>query len=329
MPITSGIPPDSVPLGRSPGPLENPLTEAAMHVLPVSLVEYVRGMAAAGRRFYPGSASACWVQYEPGTMIRLPIHSLQFPITGELSRLYWVRLAPLVSFLVDPDSQHPADSVLYICRDKRYSLQKLEHAARTNIRRGLREFRITFLTHAQLLRHGEQAFIDNHRKFDPAAATAEEFKRQYAGLTSGPGNVFIGAWKDDILAAFVHLVFVDDWVNISGRCAMEAFLNLRSNEVLLFAALFHFLVEKEVRIVTAGVASVDETANTPGLHRFKVKMGFKPVPVRRAFVLHPVLRPLAHQPARSLLSFSRKLFPQYRRLRLAESVLSRIGQHPA
>ena len=317
------------PREATPAVFEDPLAEPGRHILPVALADYASGAAAAGARTFPGSASTWWVEYKPGSIMRLPLHVLHHPPPSELTRLFWVRFAPLVTFLAEPDAQAPADSVHYVCRDNQYSLQKLEHAAQTNIRRGLRELRIEFLTHAQLLQHGGQAFIDTHRRFDPETGTAAEFERQYTGQVSAPGNVFIGAWKNDILAAFLYLLVVDDWVLVNGRCARHDCLNLRPNETLLFAALFHFLVEKKVRLVSAGTASIAAEADTPGLHRFKLKMGFEALPVRRVFILHPSLRPLAHQPARAALSLSRKLCPSVRWLRLMESVLKHVTTSPS
>jgi len=301
---------------------ENPLEAAGKSVRPVCLSDYVRGLAGAGRRVFPGANSSYWAQYEPGTMVRVPMHCLQPPSARELWRLHWIRLSPLVSFITEPANTAQADSTLYLCRDHAYCLQKLDHAARTNIRRGLRELKIEFLTHEQVLCSGARAFIDNHRKFNPATATAEEFRRQYSGPTGVPGNVFIGAWKDHVLAAFIHVVFVDDWVNISGRCAMDEFLNLRPNETLLYATLAYFLAANRVQVVHAGVNSIDERADAPGLHRFKLKMGFEAVPVHRAFVLHPAIRLLSRMPAQGVVSLIRRLSPASRRMRLAECVLN-------
>jgi hypothetical protein len=165
---------------------------------------------------------------------------------------------------------------------------------RRNVRRGLRELRIEPITSDQLLAHGAQAFCDTRRRVGLSDGTPEDFRRRFTWQAKCPAYVFFGAWKDDQLAAFLSITEVEDWAEI-GCFSADALLSFRPNDALFFYALSYYLTEKEYRLVSYGLSSIQAKSNRDGLHVFKTKVGFEARPVHRAFVLHPLLRPLANR----------------------------------
>jgi hypothetical protein len=224
-------------------------------------------------------------------MMRIPYFYSGVPLPGEVRRVLWQGPAALASYLLEPDDRHPANASLYLCSDHAYRLEKLAPAMRRNVRRGLQELRIEPITAAQVVSHGAQTFQDTLRRNGLRDWTSDEFRRQIALRGKYPGHVFLGAWKNDQLAGYLPILEVEDWVEITSCVSTDALLHFRPNDALLFSALRYYLVEQGRRIVSFGSSSMQPDSNRAGLHAFKTKVGFKALPVHRAFALHPLMWP--------------------------------------
>src|SRR5207248_93458 len=240
---------------------------------------------------------------------------------GELREVLWRGRAAVASYLVEPDEDHPANAWLYLCTDHDYALEKLRREVRKNVRRGLRELRITRLTPEQVLAHGAQAFCDTRRRNGLSDGTPEEFYRLFSDEAKLPEIVYFGAWKDNQLAAFMSNIEVDDWANI-GSYSMDALLRYKPNDTLMYIALTHYLMERKCRLVSSGLSSIQVESNAAGLHRFKMQVGFEARPVHRAFVAHPLLRPFVNLVTLWGVNSALRLRPTDRRLKKAGGVLA-------
>ena len=254
-------------------------------------------------------------------MMRFPVFATASPSAEELRYLHWARFAPLVSYLVQPTSTLPADGYAYVCTNSRYCLKALDHGVQGNVKRGLRDLEIRPTTLEEVLRLGEPAFRDTWRHHGWLDVSSTDFQKCFTRPQSLCGNRFFGAFRDNALLAYVGVIEVDDWAEVRVRFSTEASLNLRPNDALLFYVLAYYLVERGFRTVSAGVSSILPSANTPGLHRFKLKMGFDALPVRRVFQFHPSLRLFVCRSSLSLLRGLAKRAPGNQRLALAEHAL--------
>jgi hypothetical protein len=245
----------------------------------------------------------------------------------------WQSPAALASYHVRPDEHHPTNAWLYVCNDPQYRLEKLSPAARRNVRRGLQEFRIERITADQLRSHGVQAVRDTRRRHGIENRTKVDFP-QLAFRANCPGQRFLGAWKDDQLAAYLSILEVEDWVEIRTCVSADKFLHLRPNDALLFFALSHYLVEKACGTVTFGSSSIQSDSHRAGLHAFKTKIGFEVHPVHRAFVFHPLARPVANRLTLSGVNAALRFLPGNLRLKKVRGVLEcvrgeyRLPQEP-
>src|SRR5205085_12300160 len=116
-------------------------------------------------------------------------------------------------YLLEPDACHPANAWLYLCTDHGYTLDKLSGNMRREVTRGLKELTISSLLPDQVLTHGTQAFCETRRRLGLSDGTLEEFRKRFT--TQGlPEIVYLGAWKDNQLAAFLSILEVDNWVEI-------------------------------------------------------------------------------------------------------------------
>jgi hypothetical protein len=281
-------------LEREPG--VPPVSQAlAYSAHPRSLSEYAADLSRNGVRVLPGGSSTFWTAYGPGALMRQPSFYLAPPPAGEIRRVLWRARALLASYMLEPDADHRANAWLYSCSDHNYGFEKLDRSKRSHARTGLRELCIAPLTAEQLLAQGAAAYCDTCRRLGLSDGTKEAFRQYITGLSRLPEYVFLGAWKDAQLAAFLVILEVDHWADIQGTFSMDVLRRYRPNETLLYTALHQYLAIRRYRLVSNGVSSLAEASNAAGLHQFKTEVGFEARPVHRAFVLHPLLRPLANR----------------------------------
>jgi hypothetical protein len=287
----------------------------------MSITEYAADRARTGFRIFPGGPGTFWIGFGFGAMMRIPIFHLVPPASDELQQVLWHGPATIASYLMEPDERHPANTWLYLCTDQTYALEKLAPAMRRNVRRGLRELRIASLTYDQLLAHGAQAFCDTRRRVGLRDGTLEEFQQRFTTRRL-PEVAILGAWKDNQLAGFLSITQVDDWADITGNFSMDDLREYRPSDTLVYSALSHYLVERKCRLVTYTMSSIEADSNAEGLHRYKKKVGFEARPVHRAFVPHPLLRPLANRLTLWGVNTALRFMPADLRLKKASGVLA-------
>lgn len=290
----------------------------------LSMHEYASGLSRNGTRVVPGAQSTFWLGYESVAVMRVPTFDVTPPAPGEIRQILWRGRAGIVSYLLEPDERHPANAWLYVCTDRTYGLDKLAPAVRRNVRRGSKELRIEPVSSDQLFTHGVQAFCDTRRRVGLNDGTPAMFSRRIISRAKCSGHVFLGAWKDDKLAAFLSITEVEDWAEIESCFSMDCLLNLRPNDALMFKALSYYLVEKRCRLVSYGLSSLQAVSNEAGLHAFKTKVGFKARPVHRAFILHPFLRPFANRVTLWSINAMLRFKPGNRALKKAGGVLASV-----
>jgi hypothetical protein len=258
------------------------------------LEAYVTHLAKSNIHIFQEAEGSFWRMHGRGVMMRKPTFHLVPPDADEVNHILWKGRAAVASYLRSVDEQHLANAYLYLCTDQTYTLDKLSPVMRRNVRRGLKELEISPLTLEQLLSHGLTAFCDNRRRNGLSDGTPDVFRRRFTGFAKVPEQVFFGAWKGDQLAAFVTAIEVEDWAEL-GCFSMDAFLHCRPNDTLIYYTLHQYLVERRFRLVSYGLSSIQTDSNSAGLHNFKLKVGFQALPVHRAFVLHPLLRPFVNR----------------------------------
>lgn len=286
-----------------------------------SITEYAASLKRSGVHVVPGEAGTFWVRHESGAMVRVPKFHLAPPLARNVQHTLWRGRAAVASYLLEPDTYHPANAWLYLCTDQAYSLEKLAANARRDIRHGLRELKITPLTAEQLLTHGFPAFRDTRSRNGLNDGTMEEFRRWFNGLAKLPEIVYLGAWKDEQLAAFADITEVDDWADF-GCFSMDALRRYTPNDALVYSVISRYLIERKCRLVSYGLSSVQNESNAAGLHRFKLKLGFEARAVHRAFVPHPLMRPLFNPLTLWGVSTMLRFKPGGRHLRKAQGVLA-------
>jgi hypothetical protein len=251
-------------------------------------------------------------------MLRLPTCALNAPMAEEMRNVFRKSKAVILSYAVDACPDCPANALLYLCADREYSLDKLAKNARYDVRRGLKEFEIRPLGNAEIVRLGKIAYCDTLRRTGRSPDHRDKFETAFARPRHD--RYFLGALRMGRLAAFIQVVAVNDWVSLGGYSADE-FLPLCPNNALIFYAVQHAFRTHGVRVVDYGFSSIQTVSNADGLHRFKVKMGFQAVPVRRNFAIHPLLRPFANRVLPGIVKRLLRVSPNHPLLTKADGAL--------
>ena len=293
-----------------------------------TLEQYKSALTADGKLILPGASGTFWEGTDLRSLVLRPEFRLAAPSPAEVRRVLWQGWSPLVTYSVAPDPEHPQNAWLYVCQDQDYRLEKLDSPARRDIRRALRAFRFEFLDHATFLKHGEKCFCDTRRRNDLSDGIPEVFRDKFVHFDRNPAHRILGAWAYECLAAYVALIMVDDWVKIYPYAADDHLKGCPVNGIVHFT-LEHYLVQRKFRLVNYGLSSVQEASKASGLHKFKKKLGFECLPVHRAVVFHPLLRPLANRGSLWALRACRALFPGNSPLRRAAGLLAAyLGKTP-
>lgn len=286
-----------------------------------SIADYGASLRKSGVTVVQGEGNTFWARHESGAMVRFPNFYLIPPSPQEVRQVLWRGRAMVASYLLEPDEHHPANACHYLCADHTYALEKLATPVRHHVRQGLRNLSITPLTLEQLLAHGFPAFRDARCRNGLNDGTIEEFQQWFTGLAKLSGVVYLGAWKDEQLAAFAYIKEVNDWAEL-GCFSVDALLKYRPNDALVYSILYRYLVERRYSVVSYGLSSVQNETRAAGLHQFKLKLGFEARPVRRVFVPHPLLglliNPLTLWGVSAMLRFR----PGDRLLKKAEGILT-------
>lgn len=277
--------------------------------------DFLRELQSAGIKAISGAGNTFWLTHERFSMLRLPASVLARPSVDEISKIFRYSRSAVLSYAVTPSEERPANAVAYVCKDPKYSLEQLERPAQ--IARGLKEFEITFLDHADVFSLGRTAYYDTLAR-NGSSFGHESFEKLFKRPRRD--RRYLGAVKNERLAAFLQITHVDDWASIGGYSANE-FLPLRPNNALVFYAVHHYITEENVRVVDYGFSSIQAVSKSDGLHRFKLKMGFEAIPVHRAFVVHPMLRPLVNQVSITAVRQLLRISPRIRLLQKAEGAL--------
>jgi len=297
-------------------------TTGPAHIL--TLQEYAAALRDLGTKIVSGSGGAFWMENEHLSLIRMPTFDTQPLTEKEVNRVLRVGRTGIISYLLEPSDRQIQNAFLYICKNQNYRLENLPPSCRRNVRRGLSGLEIAHLTSDELLRHGWSAYADTRQRIGLSDGTPEQFHRRFGLRSKCSGHVFWGAWKGDVLAGFLSIVRVDRWAEVEGCFSMDAYLNLRPNDVLLYSVLSNYLCNEACEVVSYGVSSVQNMPNESGLHAFKTKVGFEAKPVHRVFLPHPFIRPFVGRVGRWGLRRLLRFSPRNRRLLKAQGMISHM-----
>lgn len=293
-----------------------------------TLQEHVQALCAQGQRARFATPRSFWLGTEMRSLALHPEFLFEVPDPAAIRHVLWRTWSPVATYVRPSDAAHPQNAWLYVCQDQGYHLGKLRSQERTNIRRAQRQFRFDFIDDETVRKHGAKAFCDTRSRVGLSDGTIAAFSSMHAAFVAHPGRAVLAAWAGEHLAAFATLVLVDDWIDLYPYAESDS-LNGRPVNGLVHYVLDYFLVQRKFRVVSLGLSSIQEESGSQGLHAFKKKVGCECRPVHRAFVFHPLMRPLANSATLWVLRALRRLRTGNPALRKACGILAcHLGVNP-
>lgn len=271
-----------------------------------------------------GEGHYLWMSHEFGSVVRFPEYNTQTPSRSEIKNVFKNFFCLVISYIVLPDNQESSNSILYLCRDKDYNIDKLSSSStRRNIRLAQRKLKYGFAESDVILAEGYKAYSDTRKKVGLSDYDRNSFEKRFLLFSKNSAHKFVAAWFGEELIAFLSLIVVEDYVIIQGTFSTNDHKNLKPNNLLVHFVLDHYLTKERFETVDYGLSSIQEKASKEGLHNFKVQCGFEPIPVIRVFKLNPVLHPLKYI-IRLLLKITLKFAPHNRVLKKAAGIFELI-----
>jgi hypothetical protein len=281
-----------------------------------------------GRRIVE-AAGAYWHSVEGDMYMSIPSHLALDPDPRELDDT--LRSVRAVGARFPTRTWAGSPSGLYVCRRRDFDLDKIARQSRRRIRRGLERCEIRPVESGELLEQGLQLNLDSMRRqgrFDPEFGERKQWKRLVAAVDKSPALSAVGAFVNGRLAAYAITCREDGWLHILHGMTRPSEMPNCPSPALHFHITRQVALDPSLEAVSAGLVSLVEL---PGLHEFKLRMGYELLPMRSAIHLHPRLAALmTSAPALGLVKAFRRLRPRDQRLERVSAVLigarrSRMG----
>jgi hypothetical protein len=288
-------------------------------VRPATVEAYYDALASDGPTPFPGSPGTFWQRHESLSMVRFPHIELRPPSPAEIRRVLWRAPAAALEYQVAPSPERPANSVLYVLEQQDLP-RAISHQARQNVRRAERELTFEFIDAGRLRAHGLRAFCETRQRNGLSDGTRGHFET-YTRAYDRVGRRLLAAWHEDELVAYMAITVVDDFALVEGSFSLTEARVMRPNDGLTSVVVDYFLAGDRCRIVSYGLAPLGPDVDLSGLHKFKTKVGFRAVPVRRCYAVHTLLRPCVNRVTAKSMDKIVSKRPQSRPLRKAAGVL--------
>jgi hypothetical protein len=286
------------------------------------LAQYSQWLGESGTPVFPGSQGTVWVDYVKGSVVRLPTHATNVPTQSELRNIFSHNYFA-AGYIIEPDAHHPANRWLYLA-DRTYDFKELSGSTRSDTRRAQRHLRFADLSWDEIRQHGEAAFCQTNARHDEPATTHEAFLHYVDTFSRNPAHHAVGAWLEDSLAAFFTIALVDDWAEMKSLFVTDLSRTYHPSEGLYHYAFDRYVIHEAFQFVSGGLGG--GLREGQGLHPFKVKVGFKAIPVHNMIAtprwVHPLLNPMTLFAAKAAL----RLNPRNRRLRAVVRILGDLVQ---
>jgi len=241
---------------------------------------------ACGFDVYRG-ASGHWYEKVPRFLLAVPTHEPIRVEPGEV-RAALRATGALGLRYVCADEDRGRESWMMVARGADYALDRLSGNNRSKVRRGLKNNTIRRISGEELIRCGEQAFLDTVGRQGRADRYGlDRWHRLLRAADREPGIEIWSAWHDDELAAYLLIMVFEDACEFYEARSRSDKLRYYPNNALVYTVTTDILVERRLPEINFGIEGLEDL---PSLDEFKLAMGFERKPVRQHVVFHPAVR---------------------------------------
>jgi hypothetical protein len=249
---------------------------------------YMKFMKAIGHQII-SSSSGYWYDVNRSFYECMPPFKIISPLNSEVNGLFRKHFMVGIKYCA-PQEKMGKLSWIYMCEEKEYDLKSVHPKMRNKVRQGMRNCAVRPITFDYLYDHGmalnRDTLVRQKRK-EPLFTKQKLWERLCQAGKEAEGAGVWGAFVKDQLAAYMITFQINEYGNILHQMSKTDLLFSHANNALGFVATKEMLASSEIETVSYGQASI---RHLPGLEEYKVRLGYKKVPMRYVVVMHPVIR---------------------------------------
>jgi hypothetical protein len=285
-----------------------------------------RFMDLRGRRVLE-TAGALWYSMDGHLYRSLPLQRTFEPNPEELDEM--LRFTRGLGANFPSQIQPGLPNGLYICRHKDYDFGSVSRSFRCKLRRGLKQCEIRRVEPA-ILDQAIQLNLDTMERqgrFDPEFGDPVRWKHFVAAVRQVPTMAVWAAFVNGRLAAYRITHREDGWLFVLYHMSRTEDLKFCPNHALDFELTREITRDRDLEAVSLGTMGL---VSKPGLHDYKLRLGYEVIPRNWAFRLHPALsRILASETLVKMANLAARIRPNDRLKQVAVVLegarLSRLG----
>ncbi len=270
-----------------------------------------------GHKVYKTSSSY-WYDAGPHVLQAFPYHWLITPDKNEIKNL--IKENQIIALRYSAPITYNEGKISYhiICNEK-FDIRMLNSKIRNAINCGLKQYKIEQISFIQLADEGwelQQSTLKRQNRSRSMNKIGWE-KLCFAANDLKGFEVF-AAISEGKLAGALIICQIDGIYNVLYSLSHSRFLKSHVNNALFYSTSCNLLERTETKGIFFTVQSLDAPAD---VDRFKLRMGFSPIPVRQNVVFNPYIKPFINP---VVLSINRQLirwFPGNTRLAKTEGMI--------
>jgi hypothetical protein len=258
-----------------------------------------------------------WYSQGRWAMAHLPDHAPASPTPSAIARVARAGRALVVRYVAE--GEPTPGRGLFVCSDRDYGLGALHPKARSQTRSGLVRCTVEQIAPSLLAEAGYPLNEDTWKRQgrSPRCMSRNAWARMCSAATGASGVEAWAAFVGRDLAAFMLCALVEGCYTILYQSSATRFLGDHPNNALAYTVARAALDRRDVDFVSYGLRSVEPT---PGLDRFKERMGFHLRPHRELLVAGPIARGFLSYGGASLAARLAARFPASDFCRKAASI---------
>lgn len=282
---------------------------------PENFAEWVRRL---GHRVVR-TESSYWVNAESHIFQAFPYHWVISPSEKELHDLIKSEGVLALRYSTPLDAPQGCASYHVALDDPGYSLETLDKRSRQNVRHGLKNCTVQPISFERLAEDGWLLELDTEdRQKRHSSHTREEWHRRCLAAADIPGFEAWGALVDGALVASLLTFQMGDCCEMLSQQSHRKCLRQRVNNALTYTVTREMMQRPGIRSVFYTIQSLDAPAS---VDEFKIRMGYRAIPLRQRVVFHPWVAPFANPTSYLALKHLRRIFPQDYRLAKGSGML--------
>lgn len=217
-----------------------------------------------------------------------PLHRKVAPTEEEVSAIFRQIPSSLALRFISSPNERGKLSCMWNCR-KPYSLATLEKKSRNQTRRGLERCKIHPVSFSELVKLGWDAHVDTvHRHNGKTSSLGFD-----ASLDAVSAYRAWGAFIDNLLAAYIVIMLVENYAHIIIVRSVSSLLKYYPNNALVFHVVSELFSIDGIDVISYGW---DSLVSNPGLEQFKLGMGFVKEPVVQRIIINPRIKFYLNKP---------------------------------